>query len=222
MIENAVYQVLTEGAAFFAADLTRLNPVFQPKGVKALVPDAELAKIRTMFESFYSDTRWLRHSFATSPTHVPCYALMMQEDSPKQKVLGFNTGSRYDTAGAPPVLREYETIGTLESNVVRVLTYGVGADQTRYLYRILKYLLLSQVKRLMQLFGQEPDFNGQEWQPIQMGLPQLVYCRALSVSMMVEEEYEQILTDVPIVFRSLDVHRWDGTDGVQGVEGDPT
>lgn len=218
MIERIIYQAIEDGAQWFAADTARLNTIFQPEGSTLRVDAAEMAKIRAMWADLVANNRYLRHGYATEPSMVPCYALVLNDDEPKQEYLANLAETAYSTGVSPN--QTQASIGLVEDRIYSIVTYGVGVEQCLYMYKILKNIILSQFTRLQTQWLITPRISGRDLDPINMELAKLVYLRVLQLRVGVEEYYTQILTDTPILIRSVDIHRdqLDGNGGILGVE----
>lgn len=218
MIERILYDTIQAGAAYFAADTHRLDAIFQPEGSTVRISNAEMQKIRTDWTDYTANLHYLRLGYATEPTMVPCYAIVLNDDEIKQEFLNNTASTDYDTTVHPNQVKP--SIGIIEERTYSVIVYGIGVEQCLYHYKILKNIFLMQFLRLQQdpNWMIAPKVRGRELEPLNMGLPKLVYLRAISFTGGVEEYYDQILTDVPFLVRAVDIHR-DNDDGLGGIKG---
>jgi len=206
MIERVLYDMLDAGVTYFSADTTRLNAIFQPDGQTARVTAAEMAKIRATWTAKPPD---IRHGYATDPTQVPCYTIVLAEDRVEQYALG-NLVVVED--GDPTA----ESVGAIEDRTYSLLVYATGADMALWYYKILKNIVLSRLGWLTTYLVQDPRWSGRELEPQQEMLPHGIYMRVLSLQVRVEEYYEQV--DATTVYTDVIIMRDDVGGGIEPVE----
>lgn len=207
MIEAVIFDVLEAGKAYFTADPTRLNQIFQPEGSVYRVSNTEMAKIRACWADKPPD---VRHGYPTAPTQVPCWALVLASEDIKAGFLG-NLASAEDLAPLQ------ENIGAIEDRNYSIYSYGIGNDMARWYYRIAKNLLISELDLLRDRGAENVTWSGRELEPLPEMLPHNVALRVLSLKVQVEEYYQKILT-TPVYVDGVVVRRDDVGGGVVPVE----
>ena len=205
MIEAVIFDVLNTGKAYFTADPTRLDQVFQPEGTLYRVSAAEMAKIRATWTDKPPD---VRHGYPTAPTQVPCWAIVLADDAIDKSFLG-NLAEAEDAT--------HETIGAIEGRTYNIYTYGVGNDMARWYYKIAKNLVISTLDLLRDRGAENISWSGRELEPLPEMLPHNVVLRVLSLRAQVEEYYSKLLTD-HIYVDGVFVRRDDVGGGVVPVE----
>jgi len=136
---------------------------------------------------------------------VPCYCIVLASEKPAKDFLAFSPGS---PLGSP----EIEALGTVEDRTYDLMALGFGPDSTLYLYKILKNIIFRGVRDLLDYLVDNPHYYGREIDPQQAMLPDNVFLRVLTLTVQVEEYYEQ--TSTATLIAEADVRRIEGGGGV--------
>lgn len=186
MIERAIYTLIEAGIAQFSSRPRLFTAIFQPEGDVLRVADAELAKIKA-----YWATRppIIRHGYPIPGMQVPCYSLVHTSERIEKQPLGF-------FAMMDEEYTDEEVIGVLEARTYSIAVYAENPDACYWLYKVLKAIILRNIRMLISYGAQRPTWTGRELAPVAEIKDTLTFVRVLQLDVAVEE---YVNTDLPFV-----------------------
>lgn len=106
-----------------------------------------------------------------------------------------------------------DCMGTMMTTSYRIECWSDNGDLTTYMYHVLKYILLSSRLALIQAGLMQPRLGGTDLEPVPEYFPSFVYRRALSLSIMVDNTFDElfdVITDVNVELLPLDYTKQGG------------
>jgi len=184
MIERTIYDILTDGLAWFQADTRRVVSFYVDH---CGIPAAEAGEIETYFKA-HPPNIVIGYPRGSGP--FPAWAIILESDSIRDRFIGDQ--GEY----APDDEPEYtDEDGELAEKVVMrvsarygVYTYSLGNPDVALLYyKLLRQILLKNIDTLIANEVGDLDFSGADMAPDPRYLPEDMWVRRLSLTLDLEE-----------------------------------
>lgn len=208
MIERKLFAVLSSTVAAIKADTSILLDIFQPEGDKSRISDAEMTRIRALYASDDTLPR-VRHGYPPAGAELPCFCVVLSRDTIAQAFL--DDFMDIDASGR-------DVMGVLENRTISLYVFAENPDLCFYHYKVLKATIIANLKDLITAGLDNPQWDGEELEPIPNRLPEWTFQRVLRLTCLTEETYP--LTRLRVTVDELQVYRDDvhisGTPTIDG------
>jgi hypothetical protein len=191
--ERLFYTALQAGLAYFTSDADRFELfLIQEHGLTA----AEAARMRTYFE--YNPVEGepggppnIIHGYPRTSGPFPCWAIILQADRNRQRMLG-NDAGLFDDLDSDTDLDGNVAVPNVQivDNQIQVWTCVPDLPDVGVVYyHLLRHIMFDNLEAMQKApyYLQNIEFSGADINPMQQNLPENMWLRVLNVSFMTEE-----------------------------------
>ena len=190
MIERKVYDILTEGLAYYTEDSRRLQELF----IRLGLDEAEAAKIRAYFDYRPADGEsggppTVVHGYPRQVGPFPCWAIVLVGDPIKHKYLGDDEDETEDELDDGSIVdldgNVAHRIGLYIETRIDIYVYVQDIPEIcLYYYHLLRQIVLHNLSAFEAAGQSNIEFQGQDLLPPDMRyMPENIWVRRLGLTM---------------------------------------
>lgn len=181
MFERILFSTLTENLRKLAGNARALKAFTDTiAGLNEKLNEPE--RVQDLIKAFAAQEKPVIHGYARDDTEFPCWSIVLANGTEDLRFLSDETGDN-DDDGHP--IKE-----SIWSNTYQVLVYSKHPDVCLYFYKLAKALFLQSRTEMIELGGMVNvgTVSGAELQPDRVYLPAFLFVRALSITVLEEDE----------------------------------